>query len=140
MEDKNNLKAVIAFVLAIIGLLIFLFYPDEKTVNIALIAMAVLGIAAAILGFMAKSELKKQPQKGKGLATASVVIGIIIAVLSIFGFLGLKMMNDPKIVNETLCPLSTDCVQKDENNYTCNYFGNVINCDKDHIPSNKTEE
>ena len=139
MEEKNNRNAIISFVIAIVALLC-MFYPDQKTVSVAFAAMVFLGLTSTILGFMAKREIAKTPQKGKGYATAGVVIGIIMIVFGIFGFLGLELLKNEDLVNQNICPLLTECVEKDETHYTCDYYGTPITCKKEVIDKNKKEE
>lgn len=64
VQQKNNGKAVAGFVCSLVGLLLF---------------GVILGTIAVILGAMGKSEIQKSggAQKGSGLATAAIVIGII---------------------------------------------------------------
>ena len=134
----NNKKAKIGFITAIVGLAVFLLYPDQKTVLVGIILSCVLGIVGCVFGFMAKSELKKSNDTKTGYATAAIVFGIILAVLSLLGIAGTIMLNDEELINSQICPLVTDCKEKDENNYTCNYYGTEITCKKEVIDK-KTE-
>ena len=136
---KNN-KTKIGFIIAIISILVFMFYPDQNTVLFGASISCLLGIVASVFGFLAKKELKEQKETKTGYATASIVIGIIIAVLSLIGIAGTIMLNDEELVNKQICPLATDCVIKDENTYTCNYYGTPIECRKESITENNMKK
>jgi hypothetical protein len=65
----NNGKAVAALVCGIVGLAVFGF---------------ILGIIAIVLGSVAKKEIERSGQGGRGMATAGIVLGIIDIIAGIF--------------------------------------------------------
>ncbi|WP_404352285.1 DUF4190 domain-containing protein [Phycicoccus jejuensis] len=70
----NNIKAIIALVLGVLGLVFaFCCWPLGL----------ILGIGGAVLGFLAKQEIARTGQAGRGLAQGGFVTGIIAVVLSI---------------------------------------------------------
>jgi len=72
----NNTFAIIALVLGIIALL------PLCTIVFGWVSI-LLGLIAAILGFMARSQIKQTGQGGSGMAMAGLVLGIIALILGL---------------------------------------------------------
>jgi uncharacterized protein DUF4190 len=70
----NNTKAVIALVLGVLGIVF--------AICCAFIGL-LLGIGGAVLGHLAKQEIARTGQPGRGLAQGGFVTGIIAVVLAI---------------------------------------------------------
>ena len=62
--DKTN-------VLAIVGIILAFFVP----------------LVGVILGFVARSQIKRTGEKGSGLALAAIIIGLAIIVIYVIGFI-----------------------------------------------------
>ncbi|WP_166982768.1 DUF4190 domain-containing protein [Paramicrobacterium fandaimingii] len=60
-QDKWNVLSIVSFVGSLIGF----------------------SIIAAVLGFVSLSQIKKTGEKGRGLALAAVIIGLIAVVIQI---------------------------------------------------------
>jgi len=60
--DKTN-------VLAIVGIILAFFVP----------------LVGVILGFVARSQIKRTGEKGSGLALAAIIIGLVIIVIYVIG-------------------------------------------------------
>jgi hypothetical protein len=64
----NNGKAVAGLVCGIVGLVVFGF---------------ILGVIAIVLGMLAKGEIDRTGQGGRGLATWAIVLGVIDIIAGI---------------------------------------------------------
>ena len=83
-QSSTNVCAIIGFVISLLGVLgVFCFGFFG----------IILGIAAIILGIVAKGQIKRtQNQGGNGLATAAVIIGSIQIALCVLSILALAVM------------------------------------------------
>jgi peptidyl-prolyl cis-trans isomerase B (cyclophilin B) len=99
----NQTKSEKTNVLAIIALICAFFFP----------------LIGLILGFVAKNQIKKTGEKGKGLATAAIIISIVSIVLYILLLLVIPFMAyfgvmDPSKMLPERCqfPAGMDCIDK----------------------------
>ena len=79
MQGKMNICALVGFILSLVGILFcgILFEP-----------------AAIILGIVAKSQIKSNPnQTGGGFATAAIIIGIIGTIIMVITFFVAMLAN-----------------------------------------------
>jgi hypothetical protein len=75
LTQKTNILAIISLVTGIVGLLgicVALFLPI-----VGPICVGVLAIAAVVTGFIGMSQAGKNGEKGKGMAIAGLIIGIV---------------------------------------------------------------
>lgn len=126
-----NKNAKISMILGIVGGVLSLFMPMATVSAVILLAI---GVAAIIFYVLAKKELKKLKDggkgKGKGQATAGLVLGIISVVMGLMVFLLFYIFSDPEISSTIYCPLemglASDCVDNgDGKTATCQYMGSV---------------
>jgi hypothetical protein len=72
MEKKTNTKALVSFILSIVGFFIF---------------GIILGIISLVMGNNAMQEINQETEKGYGLAKAAKIIGIIDIIGGLIGIL-----------------------------------------------------
>ena len=71
MNNRMNGYAIAGFVLSCVALVVMCLFPP----------LSILGIVFSTLGL---SQIKKNFQRGKGLAVAGLTIGIMTTVFSVF--------------------------------------------------------
>jgi len=80
----TNVLAIVSLVAGILGLLLLCAFLGPISF--------VFGVVAAVLGFVARNQIKQRGQGGSGLATAGLVIGIAAAVLGLAELAGLAAL------------------------------------------------
>lgn len=120
-EKDMNLMAKITLVALILFGSIFLFWPDQKTVNIALVICAVFSLTAAICGIIAKIQIKKSDEKGKGIALTGIIVGIIGFIISTYTLCVLEAIKDVKFNDPILCPTVQNCIKKENGISICEF-------------------
>jgi uncharacterized protein DUF4190 len=80
----TNVLAIISLVAGILGLMLLCAFLGPISF--------VFGVVAAVLGFVARNQIKQRGQGGSGLAMAGLVIGIAAAVLGIAEVAGLAAL------------------------------------------------
>ena len=133
-----NKYAMISMIVGIIASVLSFILPMN---NIAAIILLVLGAVAIVFSVIAKKELKKMKKagegKGKGQATAGLVLGIVNVVLALMAFLVVFANNDPEIASQVYCVdpnMVSECSTPSDDNgiSTCKYMGSAeIKCKKD---------
>ena len=121
-----NKNAKISMILGIVGAVLGLF---ASGVLFFLIVFG-LGVAAIVFSVLAKKELGKLKDggkgKGKGQATAGLVLGIINIAVVLLGVLGLYMITNVDIASAAYCPVEMgmvkDCVDNGDGTATCIYM------------------
>ena len=92
---------------------------------------------AIVLSVLSNKELKKLEDggkgKGKGQATAGLVLGIVNIALVVLGALGLYMISDIEIASKAYCPkemnMVNQCVDNGDGTATCMYMDAIeMNC------------
>jgi len=134
MEEKKNTLSLISMILAIVCAVVFLLYPDQNTLAIELIIIGVLSIVSLVLGIIAKKQIAKTDgMKGRSMATTGIVISIILMVLCGISGYGLAILNNQDLRNQYVCPMTTDCVDNEDNTSTCIYFNTEVICTTDKL-------
>jgi hypothetical protein len=80
----TNVLAIVSLVAGILGLLLLCAFLGPISF--------VFGVVAAVLGFVARNQIKQRGQGGSGLATAGLVIGIAAAVLGLAELAGIAAL------------------------------------------------
>ena len=80
-SSSTNVLAIIALVVGILALLPLCIFAGPVSL--------ILGIVAAVLGYMGRNQIRQRGQGGSGLAMAGLVIGIVAAVLGLLELAGL---------------------------------------------------
>jgi hypothetical protein len=76
-SSKNNVLAIISLVTGIIGLLFSCAALVPFIGWLSLICVAPCGLAALITGIIALTQVKKTGEKGKGMAMAGLIMGVL---------------------------------------------------------------
>ena len=107
-------------------------YPQQQKTNtlaiLALVFAFIFAPAGLILGIVAKNQIKKTGENGKGLATAAIIISIIPIVLVVsllilsvvFSTLVFGSIKD-NISQSTYCSQAFSCVDNYDGTETCKY-------------------
>jgi Domain of unknown function (DUF4190) len=80
----TNVLAIVSLIAGILGLLLLCAFLGPISF--------VFGVVAAVLGFVARNQIKQRGQGGSGLAMAGLVIGIAAAVLGLAELAGLAAL------------------------------------------------
>jgi hypothetical protein len=80
----TNVLAIVSLVAGILGLLLLCAFLGPISF--------VFGVVAAVLGFVARNQIKQRGQGGGGLAMAGLVIGIAAAVLGLAELAGIAAL------------------------------------------------
>jgi hypothetical protein len=80
----TNVLAIVSLVAGILGLMLLCAFLGPISF--------VLGVAAAVLGFVARNQIKQRGQGGSGLAMAGLVIGVVAAFLGLAELAGLAAL------------------------------------------------
>ncbi len=115
----NNKLAVASLVLVTVAVLIMLFWPDVDTVSIACALIGLCGVAAVVCGEVGKSQIKKSKEEGKGMATAGLIIGIIMAILGLMIVFMFEAIKDISFNDQVYCKQVTNCVDNGNGTSTC---------------------
>ena len=122
-----NKNAMVSMIVGIVGAILSLFLPMEYISGFIIVSS---GVVSVIFYNLASKELKKLKDggvgKGKGQATAGLVLGIINIVMGLMVFLAIYALNDIEIASAIYCPDSTmvrDCTFSDDELSTCKYSG-----------------
>lgn len=131
-----NKNAMISMIVGIVASVLSFILPMN---SIAGVVLLVTGAVAIVFSVLAKRELKKTKKagKGKGQATAGMILGIINVVIGLMAFLVLYIINNletaslvycnqPTIVSECSTPSDDDGIS------SCKYMGELdIKCKKE---------
>ena len=113
----NNKLAVASLVLAVLAALIMFFWPDDNIIGYALIAVC--AIAAIVCGAVGKSQIKKSKEEGKGMATAGIIMGIVLVILIVMSYIGLQAIKDVSFNDQVYCKQVSSCVDNGDGTSTC---------------------
>ena len=114
----NNKLAVASLVLAVLAALVMVFWPDD-TANTGCLLMVVCGIAAVVCAIVSYSQIKKSKEEGKGMATAGLIIGIIMALLGLMVVFMFEAIKDVSFNDQVYCKQVTNCVDNGNGTSTC---------------------
>ena len=126
MMNKN---AKISMICGIASLVVSLF--------LSVIIGPIIAVVAIVFSVLAKKELKKLKDggkgKGKSQATAGLTCAIISLVIVAITALGMLMINNIEIASAAYCPkemgLVKDCVDNGDGTSTCMYMDQIeMNC------------
>lgn len=120
-NKKVNLFAKLSLSAIIIDALIFLFWPDVNTIKVSLTLCVILSIIAFVLGIIAKVQIKKSNEKGKGIALTTLILGIIMFIWTGYTLVIMYAIEDIKFNDQTLCSQVTDCINNGDGTSTCNF-------------------
>lgn len=128
-----NQNAKISMILGIVGAVLSLFVSGV----VAFALIFGLGVAAIVFSVLAKKELNKLKDggkgKGKGQATAGLVLGIVNVVIVVLAVLGIYMIMNIDIASQAYCPVEMNmvnqCVDNGNETATCMYMDSIeMNC------------
>jgi len=140
MKQNQNKMAIFSFVALIICIVISLFWPSVELINLGLGLSVLFGLIAVILGFVAKKQIKKSGEKGKGLALTSIILGIIISIYTIYTLIILIAIQDITFSDQIVCPDVTNCKDNGDGTSTCEFEGLEIPCSTDKLNENQFEQ
>lgn len=134
---EKNTKATVSFVIALIALLILLFWPTMKLAAVMFAISTIAAIVAIVLGFQSNKIAKENEGKGKGLATAGIIIGFIAAIWGLLALVGVFALSNVNVSSEVLCPDTTkvsNCVNNQDGTATCKYMNSIdLTCTTDKL-------
>lgn len=128
-----NKKAQTSMILGIVGAVLSFFGSGV----LAFAANFGLAIAAIVFSVLAKKELKTLSDggkgRGKGQATAGLVLGIVNIAIVLLGVLGIYMITNIEIASQAYCPkemgMVDQCVDNGDGTATCMYMETLeTNC------------
>ena len=83
---KNSGKGITAFVLSLVG--IFLGLSGATYTFMGYMIVIACGVLGLIFSILAKKEISAKKRKGKGLATAALIISIVVLGISCMDIIG----------------------------------------------------
>jgi len=140
MKQNQNKMAIFSFVALIICIVISLFWPSVELFNLGLGLSVLSGLAASILGFIAKKQIKKSGEKGKGLALTSIILGIILSISMAYSLIVMIAIQDITISDQIVCPEVTNCKDNGDGTSTCEFEGLEVPCSTDKLNENQFEQ
>ena len=140
---KYNIMSLISFIIVIVVILLLFILPAGFEIS-GCITFIVLSIISIVFGFIGKSQVKKNNQKGKVLSLLGIIFGFIIVVLSglaLFGFLALQDIN---YSDAYLCPNDNyveDCIDNKDGTSTCKYMDTLeLKCTTDKLKDSQLKK
>jgi hypothetical protein len=103
-EQKTNTLSIASLVLGVVGLLMSCLAVLTAALGIGVVCGCLgflLGIAALVTGFMARSQIKTSGEKGAGLALAGMLTGGLQVVLMLCSVVAIAILTllGPQIGN-----------------------------------------
>ena len=125
MKKKFNFISIISLISIIISIAVFLLWPDINTAIIGYGIVIFTSLIAIICGFIARSQIKKNKEKGKGIALTSIILGFIICIWSAFIIVFIYAIKDVKFNDSIICPKVNNCIDNQDGTSTC-YFQDAL--------------
>jgi hypothetical protein len=89
--QKTNILSIISLIAGILGLLLVCLGLIPLVGWVFALFGGIFGIAALVLGFLGMNQVKKNAEKGRGLAIAGLVIGILLVVWGCLYIIGIAV-------------------------------------------------
>ena len=117
-----NKKSMISIILLVVGFVVFLFCPSMKLLVLFNIVAILCFIGALVLNYLAKKEIVKNKEKGKGITVLVNIFSILLLALAIMSLIGGLVINRPDM-NQSVCQteLVKDCVDQGKGISKCKY-------------------
>ncbi len=129
MEEnkKTNKLSIVAGIILILDFIFSIFCPMSiAKIGIAIIILVAL--LAIILSIVGKIQIKRNNEKGKGLAITCMVLGIILFVYACLSEVILFAIEDISFNDSIICEQAYECKDNNDGTSTCKFSEFEIPC------------
>ena len=100
--QKTNVLTIVSLVTGIVGFLSICFSFIPGISYICMGVMGLCGVAGIVTGFLGMNQIKNTLEKGKGMAIAGIILGILTLLsLCVVGILAIFVGPITDLINQT---------------------------------------